>query len=168
MFVLPMLLKHTKSSNEFLHTPSKDVDLQLWHWTFISSSSRCRVRMKQSQVKVVSSLAACCSLTKKYFEKLKSLSERANVSLQHCNLSFLAIFCCWGTGTDPRTCTFKKRVANFLSATVERERENDFFQMNRSQEGDKLESQTFFHSIALGPKKIPTLQHFEIFAPVLR
>ena len=53
----------------------------------------------------------------------------------------------------------------FFSIT---ERENDFFQMNRSQEGDKLESQTFFHSIALGPKKIPTLQHFEIFAPVLR
>jgi len=40
--------------------------------------------------------------------------------------------------------------------------------MNRTQEGDKLESQTFFHSKGLGPKKIPTLQHFEIFAPVLR
>ena len=47
-------------------------------------------------------------------------------------------------------------------------RANHLFQKNRTQEGDKLESKTFFHSIALGPKKIPTLQHFEIFAPVLR
>jgi len=41
--------------------------------------------------------------------------------------------------------------------SIEGERENHFFQMNRTQEGDKLESQTFFHSKALGPKKIKSL-----------